>query len=100
MTITSRPWAISRRAAAVVAALAIAAPVAAIAAPVSEAGATTIYIPMPDSITLPFDLTFTDPAIGGIVFVHGGLALNDVLNGGTTVVDSTGPAQGNTIASP
>jgi hypothetical protein len=55
---------------------------------------------MPDSITLPFDLTFTDPAIGGIAFAHGGVALNDVINGGTTVVVSTAPAQGNTIGSP
>jgi hypothetical protein len=72
----------------------------AIAAPVAEASATTIEIPMPDTVSLPFDLSFTEPATGGLVLAHAGLAVNDTFNGGTVVVVSTSPAEGNTIASP
>jgi hypothetical protein len=40
------------------------------------------------------------PAVGGAVYAHGGLSVGNVLNGGTTVVVSTGPAFGTVIASP
>jgi hypothetical protein len=58
----------------------------AIAAPVDGASAAT-----PVAV---------EPSMVGGEFAFAGYAIFDVFNGGTTVVVSTAPAQGNTIGSP
>jgi hypothetical protein len=63
----------------------------AIAAPAPGASAATPVKVWPSAVW---------PYTGAGKFVYGGLAVADVFNGGTTVVVSTGAAQGNTIGSP
>jgi hypothetical protein len=87
---------IRRRAAlatAVIAALAIAAPVGGASAATPRAAGL--------SAGLSAWLTeLTGQALTEGEFAFGGYGIRDVFNGGTTVVVSTGPAQGNTIGSP
>ena len=68
----------------------------AIAAPVGGARAATPRAVGPSSwLTEVIGLAATQGE-----FVYGGLAVGDVFNGGTTVVNSTGPAVGTTIDYP
>jgi hypothetical protein len=70
----------------------------AIAAPVGGASATPRAVERSAGL---FDPAFLyDPAFAGWEFAYAGNAIGDVFNGGTTVVVSTAPAQGNTIGSP
>jgi hypothetical protein len=84
-------------AAGVIAALAIAAPVA------ESSAATPIVIPLPPFTTLP---AFLGPLIssvgpsGVVAMAIARPAIGDVFNGGTVVVVSTAPAVGTVIASP
>jgi hypothetical protein len=82
----------------------------AIAAPVAEASAATPRaVPFP-AFAFAFVPAYIQPALAGLLSsvgpstsvaaAYGGLALNDVLNGGTTVVVSTSPAVGSVNASP
>jgi hypothetical protein len=87
----------------------------AIAAPATEASAATPKIGalpglpafgagLPAFGGLPaFDpagLGFVGPAVGQVAVAIGPTVIGSVFNGGTTVVVSTEPAVGNTIASP
>jgi hypothetical protein len=90
-----RPGPIRRRAAlatAVITALALAAPVGGASAGAPRAVERSAGL---------FDPAFLyDPAYAGWEVAYAGNAIGDVFNGGTTVVVSTAPAQGNTIGSP
>jgi hypothetical protein len=48
----------------------------------------------------PAGLGFVGPAVGQVAVAIGPTVIGSVFNGGTTVVVSTEPAVGNTIASP
>jgi hypothetical protein len=77
----------------------------AIAAPVAEASAATpVVIPVPNIYGLPALLAPLLSGVGGYVGYVGvaiaGPAIGDVFNGGTTVVISSSPAFGTTIGSP
>lgn len=88
-----RPSPIRRRAAlatAVIAALAIAAPVGGASAATPRAVGSSAWLTELIGLAVA----------GGGEFAFGGYAISDVFNGGTTAVTSTGPAQGNTIGSP
>jgi hypothetical protein len=74
---------------AVIAALAIAAPVGGASAATPRAAGLSAWL-----------TELTGQAITEGEFAFGGYGIRDVFNGGTTVVVSTGPAQGNTIGSP
>ena len=70
----------------------------AIATPVGGANATPRAVERSARL---YDLGFlNDPAFAGWEVAYAGNAIGDVFNGGTTVVVSTAPAQGNTIGSP
>jgi hypothetical protein len=104
--VTKRTRGMTRRAvsaASVIAALAI-------AVPANAATATPTPKELPALPTLPafgglpaFDgapLGFVGPQVGQVAVAIGPTVIGSVFNGGTTVVVSTEPAVGNTIASP
>jgi hypothetical protein len=88
----------------------------AIAAPVAEAGAATPAAPAAHTRAFgglpglggfgglpgfhPVPLSFVGPSVGFVAVAIGPTVIGSVFNGGTTVVVSTSPAQGNTVASP
>jgi hypothetical protein len=97
---TRRTSPIKRRAAlaaGVIAALAIAAPVAGASAD------TTVSVPLPPYASLP---AFLGPLLAAagpatqIAVAHAGASIGNVFNGGTTVIVSTGLAAGGTNSSP
>lgn len=75
----------------------------AIAAPVAQAGAATpADVALPGYATIP---AWVYPLIAGagtsgLAVAYGGVAIGDVLNGGTTVAVSPGPVYGSTNFAP
>jgi hypothetical protein len=80
----------------------------AIGAPVAEASAATTPVPALPALPAigglpafkPAPLAFVGPSVGHVGVAMGPTVIGSVFNGGTTVVVSSNPAVGNTIASP
>jgi hypothetical protein len=86
----------------------------AVAAPVAEASAATTPVPALPALPAlgglpaigslpaftPAPLAFVGPSVGHVGVAMGPTVIGSVFNGGTTVVVSSAPAAGNTIASP
>jgi hypothetical protein len=73
------------------------------AAPVAEASAATLPAPAVQVLTglVPGIPWSQIPILGpGLAYAHGGAAIGDVLNGGTTVCVSTGSSACSTNAAP
>jgi hypothetical protein len=73
----------------------------AIAAPVAEASDATSSVALPPFASIP---AYLEPLLASLgptsQVAEGGAAIGDVFNGGTTVVVSTGVAAGSTNGSP
>jgi hypothetical protein len=91
-------------AAGVIAALAIAAPVAGASAatPLSLPALPAFHVPAFAGLPAftPAPLSFVGPSVGQVAVAIGPTVIGSVFNGGTTVVVSTAPAAGAVNASP
>ena len=72
----------------------------AIAAPIADAGAATTPGTYPGFSFHGVPLSFVDPAVGGMAFAEGPTVINDVFNGATIVQSVNGPAYSSVIGSP
>jgi hypothetical protein len=76
----------------------------AVAVPVAQASAATPPIPLPPIPGLPADIappySFVALPLGGAAVAKGPTVIGDTFNGGTTVVVSNSPAAGSTNGSP
>jgi hypothetical protein len=72
----------------------------AIAAPIADAGAATTPGTYPGFSLDGLPLSFVDPSVGGMAFAKGPTVINDVFNGATVVQSVNGAAYSSVIGSP